>query len=123
MAKSQKQGSRKQPSKKQVMEALRDYLAGAHGTYISGISWTTQWRDLHGEGRTSSSMVFHIKVKKTSAKPPTYHTVIASGQRSEVFVDGTEMVFAEEPDLRHILNQYKRSFGVDVTTPTDDERR
>ena len=30
------------------------------------------------------------------------------------------MEFAEEPDLRHILNQYKRAFGVEVTTPTDD---
>jgi hypothetical protein len=105
---------------KKHTQAIQEYLEGAHGTYIGGISWTTQWQDLHGEGRSSSKVTFHIKVKKTSTTPPVYHAVIAAGKRSNTFIEGTEMEFAEEPDLRHILNQYKRTFGVEVTTPTDD---
>jgi hypothetical protein len=105
-------------SKKQ-RKALVDYLEDAHASQIHGTQWTTKWSSLHGEGRSSSSITFHINIMKTSGKAPVYRAAIASGSKANNVVDGTLLEFDEEPDLGHILNQYKRMYGVEVSTPTD----
>lgn len=105
---------------KRQRKALEDYLEGAHATHVGSVAWTTAWTSLHGEGRSSSSITFHINIMKTSGEPPVYRAVIASGRRANNVVDGTLIEFGTEPDLRHVLNQYKRMYGVEVSTPTDD---
>lgn len=107
-------------SKKQI-KALKDYLEGAaHASLIHISGWTTTWSSLHGEGRSSSSITFRINIQKTSGKPPVYRAVIVCDSKAGNIIDGTLLEFQGEPDPAHILNQYKRMHGVEVSTPTDD---
>jgi len=99
------------------------YLERAKTKYTNGVSWTTQWRNLHGGGRTSSTYIvgfFRIKVKKTSANPPAYRTIIVCSKGDQYFRD-TELEFPDEPDANHIIDEYKRMFDIEATAPVDTD--
>ena len=104
-------------SKKQ-RQALVRYLEGAHASKISGIEWTNRWSSLHGEGRSSSSITFHINIMKTSGTVPAYMAAIYAGSKAQKQIEGTLLQFKEEPNLGLILNVYKRKYEVEVSTPT-----
>lgn len=81
----------------------------------------------HGDGRSSSSLTFHVALRLTSEGE--YHTCLKVGSGDGTVVDGSVVNWGQtRPSLQSILNHYKRMYQVDVTTSSsssgsDDDRR
>lgn len=96
--------------------ALLQYLANARASQIGAGGWTVSWKDCHGETRSSSTITFHIAIRLTSVGE--HRSCIRVGSRPcQFIVAGSEAQWASQPSLSHILNEYKRMYNVDTTTP------
>lgn len=100
---------------------LRVYIDSAKPEQISGDSWDVSWDFCHGETRSSSSITFHLAIRRDSSGDRLYHTAIVVKKQQNGTIcpvisrdhKTTHKTFAQKPDLRQVMAEYKREFPLD----------
>lgn len=103
--------STKRTSVRKSTNEIIAYLENAHSSSMSSLNWVNQWKQSHGEGRSSAAQTVHIMIRITSKGE--YRSIL---QLDKQILESTEVQYSKEPSLAHILNTYKRMYDIDPST-------
>jgi hypothetical protein len=110
-------------TKKEIQEEVRTYLEGANPSNIDVPNPIPvgRWTDAHSEGRTASSITFHVRIMLQSNGK--YATCIAYKQQGrDLIVDGSKKDdWGDQIVPADVLRHYQELFG--VIKPDEEKKK